>query len=65
MTDETLEVLADVLSQACWTESGKLDSGYISAYAYGLRYLADHHPDFRRVDDAPGTRWVVVEYAPQ
>ena len=46
--DELLDVLADVINQACGpvyvdaTDSGELDSMALSAYADGMRLLAKH-----------------------
>jgi hypothetical protein len=38
--DEALDILADVLYQACSDSEGLLDSMALSAYADGMRHLA-------------------------
>jgi hypothetical protein len=40
--EELLETLADVINQACSGPDGELDSMALSAYADGLRVLAEH-----------------------
>jgi hypothetical protein len=38
--EDCIEILEDVLNQACLCEDGTLDSMALSAYARGLRFLA-------------------------
>lgn len=41
--EELLEALEDVVNQACYIPSGDIyDSMAISAYAFGMRVLAEH-----------------------
>ena len=40
MTERCIDILEEVIGQACLDEDGNLDSWSLSAYARGLRYLA-------------------------
>jgi hypothetical protein len=41
--EELLDALEDVVNQACWSnDDGLLDSMALSAYAHGLRTLAEY-----------------------
>ena len=62
MTQDELDTLQGVLSQACWNQlDGEYDSLALSAYADGLRLLAKHnrvtitHEAGRRVIATPVT----------
>lgn len=39
--EETIQVLGEVVNQACSTSDGQVDSCALSAYADGIRHLAD------------------------
>jgi hypothetical protein len=42
VTDDVVDALEDVVNQSCWNETDQLlDSMALSAYAHGLRVLAD------------------------
>jgi hypothetical protein len=60
--DEVLDILADVIAQACGLPDGRLDSMALTAYAEGIRLL--HRYKRVVIEDERGRRVIgrFVEY---
>lgn len=52
--DDALDVICDLIEQACWSNSTPAyDSGFITAYANAMRFLASHDR-FKIISDDGG-----------